>query len=50
MIYCAGEYLMALKAAKGQPLSVRRVLSRAMTYVNTAETFLHNRAHGLHAQ
>ena len=45
MIYCAGEYISILKATKDHPLSVRRLLNQAMTYVNTAETFVHNRAH-----
>ena len=43
MIYCAGEYIEALKATKSQPVIVRRPLAQAMNYVNTAETFLQNR-------
>ncbi|RZI45841.1 hypothetical protein [Candidatus Finniella inopinata] len=45
MINCAKAYIDALDAAKGQTVSVRRLLSQAMNYVNTAETFAHYRIH-----
>lgn len=50
MVYCAGEYLTALKATKEKPTPVRPPLSQAMNYVNTAETFLHNRVHVPHSK
>ena len=50
MVYCAGEYLTALKATKDSPIPVHRQLAQAMNYVNTAETFLHNRVHIPHTK
>lgn len=43
MIFCGNEYISVLKLSKDHPVSVRRLLSQAMKYVNTAEVFAHRR-------
>lgn len=39
MIDCATDYIKALKEMKDQPVLARRMLARAMKYVNTAQMF-----------